>query len=220
MTTEFEFINVDVDMATLVFAENKLDKTPATQGCDPATIADAQFSYAPWQYLNPSQGARETFMLEGGLSVAARPVGAPADPDLKPNPLTPVFPGNQYLLVPSIDGIHVAWADTLDSDSVALISPPPEVNPLTIAIDWHWGGILIGVTEPIKPNDTAAFQLGRKLLFRPVTPEQEKALYAPSDLNGATPYIPRTNVLNVMARFQMRGDKDYFYTFSPLSALS
>ena len=146
MTTEFEFINVDVDMATLVFAENKLDKTPATQGCDPVTIADAQFSYAPWQYLNPSQGARETFMLEGGLSVAARPVGAPADPDLKPNPLTPVFPGNQYLLVPSIDGIHVAWADTLDSDSVALISPPPEVNPLTIAIDWHWGGILIGVT--------------------------------------------------------------------------
>ncbi len=219
MTTEFEFINVDVDMVTLVFAENRLDKTPATQGCDPAKIADAQFSYAPWQHLNPSQGACETFILDGGLSVAARPLGVPAA-GLTQTALTPVFPGNRYLLVPSVDGIHVAWANTLDTENVALISPPPEVNPLTIAIDWHWGGILIGVTKPIKPNETAVFQLGKKLLFKPVTPEQEKAFYAPADLAGATAYLPRTAVLNVMATFQMRGDKDFFYTFSPPSALS
>lgn len=220
MTTEFEFINVDVDMATLVFAENRLDKTPATQGCDPAKPAKARFSYTPWQYLNPSQGARETFMLQGGLSVVARPLGTLATPGLKPDGLAPVFPGNQYLLVPSADGIHVAWVNTQDSDSVSLISPPPEVNPLTIVIDWHWGGIRIGITEPVEPNETAHFQLGKKLLFMPVTPEQEKPFYASTDLIGTTPYIPRTNVLNVMVTFQKQGDKGFIYTFSPPSALS
>jgi len=237
MTTEYEFVNVDTYMATAVFAENLRATTPA-KACvssddktRTADVAAARFFYAPWQYLNASQGAREYFHSTGWLAFEAVTAPEPAagegedapaghaKPSLRRSQRTPAYPGVQYLLIPGAHDIQVARSGSAaKANDIEVVSPPSGVNPFTITINWYLGENLIGVTDFLKPGVTALFQAGGKRLFMPLPPAQKKARYAPAELTDVTPYVTPANALKVMVVFQKQDEKRFVYVFSPQSA--
>lgn len=215
MTIEYEFINVDTDLATLVFVTNGLAQQPA-QTCDRSPAPAGAFYYTPWQFLNASQGAREYFSFSEGLSVVARVADAAAV--LGPSPLTPVFPGRRYLAFPGRDAMQVADLGESDSEAAAVVAAPTCVNPHTLAIDWYLGVARVGVTEPLHPVATAQFQAGETLLFQPASPENPPQRFTPGDLAGAVRYRAPSYALRVKTTFNRQPGSRPGYNFSPPSA--
>ncbi len=215
MTIEYEFVNVDTDLATQVFVTNGLARQPALD-CDRTPVAGAAFYYTPWQFLNASQGAREYFSFGEGLAVVAR-AAADASP-LAPSPLTPVFTGRRYLAFPGQGALRVVDLGPADADAAAVAAAPAGVNPHELAIDWYLGASRVGVTEPLAPAVSAQFQAGDTLLFRPASPEEPPRRLDPDDLKGAARYRAPSNALRVTAVFQNQPGVGPAYSFSPHSA--
>lgn len=222
MTIEYEFVNVDTNLATQVFVTNSLWQTPA-QTCYLGPEPESQFFYTAWQYLNASQGAREYFAFGENLSIVARTVGAAAGKGSNPDATqrrsdrTSVHPGGQYLVFPGTDNIRVVRIGSMDTQAVSVVAAPSGVNPFSLAIDWHLDESRIGVTEPLSPRVTALYQAGERLLFQAVDADNPPPRQTPAELCGATGYQAPSYATKVKVAFRKQGDGKPGYTFSPPS---
>ena len=215
MTIEYEFVNVDTNLATQVFVTNGRATQPV-QNCDGTPATEGGFYYTPWQFLNASQGAREYFSFSEGMAIVARVAGTSAP--LAPSPLTPVFPGRRYLAFPGQATMQVADLGEADSDAVAVVAAPTCVNPHALAIDWYLGSARVGLTEPLQPVTTAQFQAGETLLFQPASPENPPQRFTPAELAGAVRYRAPSYALRVKTTFSRQPGSGPSYNFSPHSA--
>lgn len=224
MTIEYEFVNVDTNLATQVFVTNTRWQQPA-QGCPLEPEPEARFFYTPWQFLNASQGAREYFAFGEGLAIVARTVGA-ADGKSdgaaaeRRSTRTPVHSGGQYLVFPGADNVRVVRLATEESEAVTVVAAPACINPFRFAIDWYLGESRIGVTEPLPPRVTALFQAGDRLMFQPTEPDTPPQRYTPADLAGATVYKAPSYARQVKVTFQKGAAGKAGYAFSPPSGIS
>lgn len=225
MSIEYEFVNVDTNLATQVFVTNSLWQKSA-RTCSPGADPAARFFYTPWQFLNASQGAREYFAFGEGLAIVARTVGmAEGNGDdaaaaQRSSARTPVHPGGQYLVFPDIDNVRVIRLGTEESQAITVVAAPSGVNPFNLAIDWHQGESRTGITVPLPPSVTALFQTGDRLLFQATEADNPPQRYTPADLAGATAYKAPTYATKVKVTFQKRGEGQVGYVFSPPSAVS
>ncbi|MDO8891650.1 MAG: hypothetical protein Q8K43_08170 [Sulfurimicrobium sp.] len=221
MGIEYEFVNVDTNLATQVFVANNLWQTPA-QSCHPAPEPESQFFYTPWQFLNASQGAREYFAGGENLAIVAHTVGM-ADGSATPQRRSfrmPVQPGGQYLVFPENDDLRVIRIGAQESQTITVESAPSGINPFSLAIEWYQGESRIGVIEPLPPGAAALFQAGDRLLFHDTEADNPRQRYTQADLAGATAYKAPAYARQVKVTFQKRGDGKAGYTFSPPSSVS
>ena len=214
MNTEYEFVNEGAALATQVFVRNGLAQ-PAVCNCDQSAVSGACFSYSPWQFLNASVGARESFHCSEGMALVARPLMAGTG--LAPSKLTPVLTDHHYLVFPATGGWCVTQLghNTSGAGAAKVTATGLETGPFSLAIDWYLDNTLIGTSQPVGANQSAQFKPDGTLLFRAVDPENPPTQLAPQDLNAATPYRAAPYVRKVLVALRTRADGRPEFRFSP-----
>ena len=216
MTIEYEFANLNTALATWVFVANSQDRQ-AAHTCDQVAVAQANFYYTPWQFLNASAGAREYFNFSGDLAVVARLAAAPSEAAARASALTPVFPGRRYLAFAGEKAMQVVDLGEDESSAVTVVAAPSSVNPCNLSIDWYLDTSRIGITEPVLPRTIASFQAGDTLLFEPTTPGTPPPRLTPDQLTGARRYRAPKQTLRVKVVLRKQPGQDAGYSFSPPS---
>ncbi|MBI5936525.1 MAG: hypothetical protein HY850_01610 [Betaproteobacteria bacterium] len=171
------------------------EPTPApTPEPTPAPAPGPCFVYAPWQFLNPSFGAKELFPYSDNLSVViekATPGGTIS------SKRTPVHPGTSYMVVVGENDIQLVTYRPNGQAYVEIITPTPSVDPFTLDLDWYVGDAMAGITQNVGPDTSAFFQPGNALLFMPVPANNRNATYPPDAIGSATAYPIPSNVTKV-----------------------
>ncbi len=212
MNTEYEFVNDGSALATQVFVWNDCEQ-PAICNCDQSAVSEANFSYRPWQFLNASAGARESFYFSDGLALVVRPLGA----GLAASNLTPVLAGHQYLAFPAVEAWQVTdlGSNISETGGTEVTVAGLGIDPVELAIDWYLDSTLIGSSQPLDKNQSARFKHSGSLRFLAVDPENPPSCLTPQDLNAATAYQAASYVRKVLVKLSTRADGHSVFSFSP-----
>lgn len=202
MGINYTLFNTNAPTATAVLVKNALDGVPikpapggvGNPGAATAPPAPATFAYFPWQFLDPSVGASESFVYEDTLSVVVQKVVAANTVVSKQ---TKVMLGNSYLLIVIGEDIRLKPMSRTAANQVE-IAVPASADPYLVNIEWYLGGHDIdtgqcaGVTSGMAPGTSALYQPdGGTLLFLPAPPGAGAQTCTPADANeAATAYRP------------------------------
>jgi hypothetical protein len=212
MNTKYEFINNGSALATQVFVGNDLARQ-AVSNCDRSAANGAGFSYRPWQFLNASAGARESFDFGSGLSIVAR--AASTDAGLAPSKPTPVLADHLYLVFPGTTALCVTDLGNGEAGSTQVTAIALGIAAFALAIDWYLDDTRIGTSEPVGSRQSARFKNDGTLLFRAVDPENPPPQLSPKELDDATAYQASSYVRKVLVTLNTGADGRPAFRFTP-----
>ncbi|HEX5344035.1 MAG TPA: hypothetical protein VFX55_16195 [Duganella sp.] len=228
MGINYTLQNFDVDAATVVVVKNlMLQPSAGNEGdaCAPAG-SGPRFVYTPWQFLNPSQRAEESFRYENAIYVGLRRHDSPESE--RPR-LYPVFVGRSYVLVIGVHDISLQELQEKKGGEsyVEIYAPSAMVDPVPVDIDWYLGGLVVaeahrvGITRHVCSGQRALFQPDDGvLLFLAVPPNHiSYRTYEPEEFSLATPYKAPSNVTEVKVTLEYDDSGLAVYAFSHRNAL-
>ncbi|NYE59928.1 hypothetical protein FHW58_001080 [Duganella sp. 1224] len=203
--------------ATVVLVPNRLDSKPTAPckapGADAPDGEPASFVYYPWQYLNPSADAHESFYHDSGMSVVVRK-SDPSGQQIRSRK-TPVTIGGSYVLAIGADNIVLQALRANTQRYVEIVTPPASLGDGTVKIEWYLGGSnldkarLVAATVNVGPGTRAFFQPDPgALLFLAVASDSKSdnrsRPYAVDEARAATvcPYMPPSYATEVQVAMQ------------------
>ena len=160
--------------ATAVFVENTQSESlilkKPSKGTEKGNNPDAAtFEYLPWQILNPSSGAIESFTFTDELFLVASFPPCKENPEPVVSAKTRVYFGQNIVLTRQGDEVAIAREKTTQSGPIA-VRNHTKTGPGAIAqLEWYLGDCPrpIGRISNLAPKVTTRFQLGAKLYFCP-----------------------------------------------------
>ena len=193
--------------------------------CPPA-VRGPRFVYTPWQFLNPSQRAEESFRYENAIYVGLRR----HDCSERERPkLYPVFAGRSYVLVIGAHDISLQELQEKKGGEsyVEIYAPSAMVDPVPVDIDWYLGGLVVadahrvGITRYVCSGQRALFQPDDGvLLFLAVPPNHiSYRTYEPEEFSLATPYKAPSTVTEVSVKLHYDESGMAVYAFNHRNAL-
>lgn len=218
----------DTIYGTLVFVQNTQSKSPVKAAGKEVDPAATTFEYFPWQILNPSIGACESFDYTDELFLVAR-FAPDAQHELPAiSAKTPVYCGQNLVLTRQGDKVGIAPEETSRDGPITVFNPAEPGPGSNAQLDWYLGDLPMGRILNLAPGATARFQLGGNLYFHPFqVADGPQQTYSPETVESYQHYLPPLAAsadVGVRVYFALENDQngnhdlqDLGYVFCPPS---